>query len=63
MFQECNGKTEKHADDATHYSPGDTMEETKKLLCISEKIARKYTKMTGKWRMNVAGPKPEVVIL
>ena len=40
MFQECKGKTEKNADDATHVSAGST-HIRKKVFLISQKIARK----------------------
>ena len=45
MFQECKGKTEKYADDATHVSAGDSMEET---LSHPQKDCDKSTEWIGK---------------
>ena len=58
-FQECNGKTEKYADDATHVSAGDSIEEA---LSHLQKDCEEITKWIGKWRLKISGPKTEVVI-
>ena len=59
MFQECKGKTEKYADDATHVSAGDSIEEA---LSHLQKDSEEVTKWIGKWRLKISGPKTEVVI-
>ena len=59
MFQECKGKTEKYADDATHVSAGDSIEEA---LSHLQKDCEEITKWIGKWRLKISGPKTEVVI-
>ena len=59
MFQECKGKTEKYADDATHVSAGDSIEEA---LSHFQKDCEEITKWIGKWRLEISGPKTEVVI-
>ena len=45
MFQECNGKTEKYADDAIHVSAGNSMEEA---LSHLRKDCEEFTKWIGK---------------
>ena len=59
MFQECKGKTEKYADDATHVSAGDSIEEA---LSHLQKDCEEITNWIGKWRLKFSGPKTEVVI-
>ena len=59
MFQECKGKTEKYAADATHVSAGDSIEEA---LSHLQKDCEEITKWIGKWRLKISGPKTEVVI-
>ena len=59
MFQECKGKFEKYADDATHVSAADSIEEA---LSHNQKDCEEITKWVGKWRLKISGPKTEVVI-
>ena len=59
MFQECKGKTEKYADDATHVSAGDSIEEA---LSHLQKDCEEITKWIEKWRLKSSGPKTEIVI-
>ena len=59
MFQECKGKIEKYADDATHVSAGDSIEEA---LSHLQKHCEEITNWIGKWRLKTSGPKTEVVI-
>ena len=54
------GKTEKYADDATHVSAGDSIEE---VLSQLQKDCEEITKWIGKWRLKISGPKKEVVII
>ena len=58
MFQECKGKTEKYADNATHVSAGDSIEEAHWHL---QNDCEESTKWIGKWRLKISGPKTEVV--
>ena len=60
MFQDCKGTTEKYADDATHVSAGDSIEE---VLSQLQKDCEEITKCIGKWRLKISGPKTEVVII
>ena len=59
MYQESKGKSEKYADDATHVSAGDSIEEAVTHL---QKDCEEITKWIGKWRLKLSGPKTEVVI-
>ena len=59
MFQECKVKTEKYADDATHVSAGNLMQVS---LSHLQKDCKEITKWIGKWRLEISGPKTEVVI-